>query len=197
MTSTLPQGPYGFVPLRNHAGGVAPRSEAYYNIASNYGTNIYNGDVVATTGTGRNIEVGTSGDAVRGIFKGCQYVDAQGNTQFQKYWAEGTAVNTNVPILAVVYDDPNTIFKAQTGDGNLANTDMQGFIGFAGQSGGSTSTGISGEYVDVGTVSGSKTTFYLLNLTQVPGNDYSGYTEVEVMIAYHELAPGAFVATGS
>lgn len=198
MTSTLPQGRYGFVPVRSHAGGTAPRADAAYNIASNYGTNIYLGDVVATTGTGRNIQVGTVGTTkVRGVFKGVSFTDSFGNARFEKIWLANLPVNTNFPIVALVYDDPSIIFKAQTGNGNLVNTSLNAFFTYGGQANGSTLTGVSGEFIDVSTHANTGKTFFALNLTQVPGNDYSGFTELEVMIALHELAYGNFTATGS
>lgn len=198
MTSTLPQGPYGFIPLRNHSSGVAPRAEAAYNVASNYGTNIYSGDIVATSGTGRNVVNGTVGTAkVRGVFKGVSFTDSFGNARFEKIWLAGLPVNANFPIIALVYDDPNTIFKAQTGNGNLANTSLNAFLTFGNQAAGSTLTGVSAEYVDVATHANTIKTLFSLNLTQIPGNDYSGFTELEVMIAAHELAPGNFTATGA
>jgi hypothetical protein len=199
MTSTLPQGPYGLVPTRSHAGGVAPRADASYNIASNYATNIYLGDAVSTTGTGRNIQVATA-TKLRGVFKGVSFTDSFGNSRFEKIWLAGLPINTNFPVVALVYDDPSIIFKAQTGNGNLANTSLNAFFALGNQAAGSTLTGVSAEYVNVATHTGTAAAtvpIFALNLTQVPGNDYSGFTELEVMIAQHELAYGNFGATGS
>lgn len=201
MTSTLPQGPYGFVPIRSHAGGFAPRAEAAYNIANNYATSIFTGDLVNTTGTGRNIQVAlAAATRVRGVFKGCAYTDNFGNTVFSKVWVASTPVNTNFPITALVYDDPSIIYKAQIGNGtNLANTSLNAFFKVGGQANGSTLTGISGEYVDVTTHTATVTAtqVFALNLTQIPGNDYGGYTELEVLLSLPELAYGTQLASGS
>lgn len=199
MTSTLPQGPYGFIPLRSHAGGFAPRADAAYNVASNYGTNIYAGDTVSTTGTGRNVQVATA-TKLRGVFKGVSFTDSFGNARFEKIWLAGLPVNTNFPIIALVYDDPSIIFKAQSGNGSLANTNLNAFFAVGNQANGSTLTGVSAEYVNFATHTGSANAnvpLFALNLTQIPGNDYGGFTELEVMIAQHELAYGNFGATGS
>jgi hypothetical protein len=199
MTSTLPQGPYGFVPVRSHAGGFAPRADASYNVASNYGTNIYLGDMVSTTGTGRNIQAAAA-TKLRGVFKGISFTDSFGNARFEKIWLANLPVNTNFPIIALVYDDPSIIFKAQVGGGNLLAANLNAFYAFGGQANGSTLTGASGEFVNFATHTGTANAnvpLFALNLTQIPGNDYSGFTELEVMIAQHELAYGNFGATGT
>jgi hypothetical protein len=199
MTSTLPQGPYGFIPVRSHAGGVAPRAEAAYNVATAAGS-IFSGDLVKTSGTGRNVVQAAAADTkVRGVFRGVQYTDNFGNTVFSKVWITGTATNTNFPIVAMVYDDPSIIYKAQVGNGSIAAANLNAFYKLGGAGGGSTLTGVSGMFIDAATHTASVagTQAFALNLSQIPGNDYGGFTELEVLLSLPELAYGNQIATGS
>lgn len=199
MTSTLPQGPYGFIPTRSHAGGFAPRADAAYNVASGAGS-IFLGDLVKTSGTGRNIVQAAATDTkVRGVAKGVSYTDNFGNTIFSKVWISGTPVNANFPIVALVYDDATIVFKAQVGNGNITNANLNAFYKLGGAANGSTLTGVSGMFVDAATHTAAvaATQVFALNLTQVPGNDYGGFTELEVLLSLPELAIGNQIATGA
>jgi hypothetical protein len=58
-----------------------------------------------------------------GIFQGCSYVNAQGQTIFAQYYPTGYAAPTGTVITAYVQDDPDVLFKAvlvagQTEGGN-------------------------------------------------------------------------------
>ncbi len=198
MTSTLPQGPYGFKPIRHQNGGlVRPNTNGGYTIASNYGTSIFAGDLVSTTGTGRNVSVTAVAGTARGVYMGCQFVDSFGNVRFEKVFVTGIPIATGTVINAFVYDDPLIVFKAQTGNGSIANTNIGAYYNHGGQANGSLLTGMSAEYVDAATHANTSKTLFAVNLTQIPGNDFGGFSELEVLIGKHELNPGTYVATGS
>jgi hypothetical protein len=116
--------PYGLKPINLIGGQVFAGATRQFNIASAYGTSIFNGDVVKLV-AGGTIEKDT-GEATAtpvGVFLGCSYVNAQGQTIFQQYFPASTAAPTGTVITAFVADDPDQLFKVvlvagQTEDGN-------------------------------------------------------------------------------
>ena len=206
MTSALAQGPFGFKPYRHLTGGlIRPNTAGFYSIASNYNTNLFAGDLVATTGTAQSVAgltaknialaaVGTA--AARGVFMGCEFVDSVGNVRFEKAYTQ-IAPLTNTLIKAFVYDDPQIVFRAQSTTGLLA-TSVGAFFKQSTATPGSALTGMSGQALDSSTHNGTFTNLnlYLVGLTEIPGNDFGGFSEVEVVIARHELN-GQFTATGA
>lgn len=116
--------PYGLKPINLIGGQVFAGATRQFNIASAYGTSIFNGDVVKLV-AGGTIEKDT-GEATAtpvGVFLGCSYVNAQGQTIFQQYFPASTAAPTGTVITAFVADDPDQLFKVvlvagTTEDGN-------------------------------------------------------------------------------
>lgn len=106
--------PAGLLPVRHRAGGTPQRSGGY-TIASGLAENIYSGDPVDLTGTGRNIALATAGDdnPIVGVFAGVSYVNADGDQIFSPRWPTGTVATE---IEAYVYDDPMQEFVAQVDD---------------------------------------------------------------------------------
>ena len=126
MASTA--SPYGFKPV-NEIGGLpyAGSTRSFALNPAGYGTNIFNGSLVyvATTGylqlvtadgsdgTTNAFPAGTTLTGAVGVFVGCSYVNAQGQTVFSQYYP-ASALNA----VAFVVDDPNTVFQVQA-DGSL------------------------------------------------------------------------------
>jgi len=116
--------PYGLKPINLIGGQVFAGATRQFQIASAYGTSIFNGDVVKLV-AGGTIEKDT-GEATAtpvGVFLGCSYVNAQGQTIFQQYFPASTAAPTGTVITAFVADDPDQLFKVvlvagTTEDGN-------------------------------------------------------------------------------
>ena len=116
--------PYGLKPINLIGGQVFAGATRQFNIASAYGTSIFNGDVVKLV-AGGTIEKDT-GEATAtpvGVFLGCSYVNAQGQTIFQQYYPASTTAPTGTVITAFVADDPDQLFKVvlvagNTEDGN-------------------------------------------------------------------------------
>lgn len=106
--------PYGFVPL-NHPTGEA--RAVPYTIASGYATDIYKYQPVKLVTAG-SIQAAAAGDALLGVFAGCEYVDANGVPHVSNTWPAST---TATKIVAYVWDDPLTRFSAQA-DGSVATT---------------------------------------------------------------------------
>ena len=102
-------GPVGLVPSRVLGGGCITSNP--YSIASAYDTAIHVGDPVEMTGTSNNIGRAAAGTVnAIGVFAGCKFIDAEGRPQFKPYWP---ANQVATEIEALVWDDPNIIFRAQ------------------------------------------------------------------------------------
>jgi len=105
--------PYGLVPVNLIGGQPYAGSTRQMKIASNYGTNIFNGDVVVRAADGTiQKESGTAtvtATGVIGVFVGCTYTDP--NTEqkvFKQYYPANTVASD---IQAYVVDDPDACFK--------------------------------------------------------------------------------------
>lgn len=173
--------PHGLRAVKHMTGGVVRTNE--YTIASAYNTNIFYGDQVEMTGTGKNVALAaaTNVDNI-GMFAGCRYVNAAGEQKFSKYWPADTVATE---IVALVYDDPNIVFEAQCD--TLAAADIGTLVDWNAGTG-STSTGMSGGYMDVG--AGTATTdqtYRLIELKPSPDNAYGAYAKAYVVFAEHVL----------
>jgi hypothetical protein len=182
--------PSGLTPARPGPGSAAGRvnNRSDYSLAGGLASNIFRGSLVKPTGTGNNIDVVAAGaNPSIGVFKGVNYVDAGGNTQFRPYWGSGqTVLAGSVPEVSV-YDDPDQLFDAQVSGtaglvasniGNTANI----LIGV-----GSQLTGTSADQVDQSTFSASATNQQLqvLQLRQSTNNNFGQFARAIVSIFLH------------
>lgn len=173
--------PRGLVPTGHLSGGIPNRMNEY-SIASAYGSNIFTGQLVERTGTGSNIQASavTNADNL-GVFAGVRYVDSSGKPQWKRYWPAST---TGTNIVALVYDDPDTIFTIQNSgtytaamEGNVADT-----TGLSGD----TATGISSQELDTSSVSASGSAqLKILRLTPRIDNEVGANADVDVIINEH------------
>lgn len=104
--------PYGLKPINLIGGQVFAGATRQFQIASGYATSIFNGDAVllVTSGTIEK-DTGTTTATPVGVFMGCSYVNAQGQTIYQQYFPASTTAPTGTVITAYVADDPDTLFK--------------------------------------------------------------------------------------
>ena len=104
--------PYGLKPINLIGGQVFAGATRQFQIASGYATSIFNGDAVllVTSGTIEK-DTGTTTATPVGVFLGCSYVNAQGQTIYQQYFPASTTAPTGTVITAFVADDPDTLFK--------------------------------------------------------------------------------------
>ena len=113
-------------------------SNLFYGQVVKIHTNGYIQLVTETGGTGDAFPAGTIG-----VFVGCSYVNAQGQTVFSQYYPSGS-----LNAVAYVIDDDRAVFQAQA-DGSVTQTQLgQNMLFAAAQSGtagtgGSTTTGNS------------------------------------------------------
>jgi hypothetical protein len=101
--------PFGLRPSRT---SISSQQQNRYRIASNYGTAIFQGDLVAMV-TGGGIERVAAGGSglILGVFNGCNYTDpTTGKPTWSNYYPGSVAA---ADIIADVIDDPNATFEVQ------------------------------------------------------------------------------------
>jgi len=173
--------PRGLVPT-GHLSGGTPNRLNEYSIASAYGTNIFTGQLVERTGTGSNIAVSgvTNADNL-GVFAGVRYVDANGHPVWARYW---TASTVGTDIVALVYDDPDTIFTIQN-DGTYTAA-MEGNVADTAGTGGNTATGLTTQELGTASVATSGSgQLKILGLTKRVDNEVGLNADVNVIINEH------------
>ena len=107
------EAPYGLVPINLIGGQPYAGSTRQMKIASNYGTDIFNGDVVKRAADGTiQKETGTTtvtATGVIGVFVGVTYTDPSTSQKtFKQYYPASTVASD---IQAYVVDDPDALFK--------------------------------------------------------------------------------------
>lgn len=169
----------GFVP-RRHAGGGVIRASGNYKIDNAYGTSIFTGDAVVLASGYITIALENSANPV-GVFAGCQYRTADGETKFSPYWPASTATLNDEDVQAWVYDDPMIVYEVQTETATAyVNATHQG-TSYDLQSGtGSTITGLSAMELDLGDTGTGQ--WKVLGLVDRPGNAVGTHAKVEVIL---------------
>jgi hypothetical protein len=127
--------PYGLKPINLYGGTPFAGATRQYQIASAYNTSIFYGDVVEMINDGTIIKSAITAaratvttSQVIGVFLGCSYVNAQGQTIFAQYFPANTAAPTGTTITAFVCNDPNTLFKVVIAAGTTPNNTSSGLL---------------------------------------------------------------------
>jgi hypothetical protein len=183
--------PYGLQPINSVDGKPYAGATRQLPIASNYNTAIYNGDVVAVVAGGTIALSGCTDDSTTtaanftyGVFMGCQYTNAQGQTIQAQYYPGSSVTNA----IAYVVDDPMAAFKvAVINAGNTVSPVNRSVVGtnmaIDAGAGGSTITGDS----SVGALqssngAGSAATLPLRCVSVVPDTATGTNAFVEVVV---------------
>ena len=177
---------FGLKPVRMMGGSPYSGGQSRYRIAANYGTSIFQGDLVMQV-TGGSVEIHADGGTVPivGVFNGCMYTDPTTSEQiFSNYYPASTNA---ADIIAFIHDDPNTVFEVQADD-TFPVADLFGNFDIVYTNSGSTYTGISGAELDV-TTGATATSLPLkaIDVSQDPDNSdvASANTNVLVVIQNH------------
>ncbi len=177
---------FGMKPVRMIGGAPYSGGQSRYRIAANYGTSIFQGDMV-TQVTGGGVEVHADGGTVPivGVFNGCQYTDPTTKEQvFSNFYPASTNASD---IIAFVIDDPMVVFEIQA-DSAYPIADLFGNHDIVYTTSGSTLTGISGAELKVAD-GGTGTTLSLkaIDISQDPSNSdvAAAHTNVLVVIQNH------------
>jgi len=171
---------YGLKPVRQLNGSPFINAQNRYRIAANYGTAIYQGDLVIPVSSG-NIERATANtsNAVVGVFNGCFYTDPTTQKPTFSNFYPGT-VNAS-DIIAMVVDGPDTVYEIKS-NASFAVADLFRNYSITNTTG-STKTGISFAQLDVAT-SGTTGTFAVqsIDITQDPFNSDLTVSNVGVLV---------------
>ena len=170
---------FGFVPIR-HMSGNAPRTNKY-TIASGLAENIFKGDMVIVVAAGTITPHTATETNNIGVFDGCSYTASDGSYVYSEYWPSGTVATD---IIAYVYDDPYTVFKAQSA-GSPAQTNIMNCCDVVAGAG-STLTGQSGFELS-GTMAAGIASCKIIALYDAPDNAFGANAIMEVVINEHLL----------
>jgi hypothetical protein len=168
---------FGLKPVKQMGGAPYSGGQSRYRIAANYGTAIYQGDLVMQV-TG-------------GVFNGCQYTDpTTGEQVYRNYYPASTNASD---IIAFIIDDPNTVFEIQA-DEAFPVADLLGNFDTIKTNSGSTDTGISGDELDVSTGATTATLpLKAIDISEDPNNSdvSASNTNVYVVIQNHIMGQKA------
>ena len=177
---------FGMKPVRMIGGAPYNGGQSRYRIAADYGTSIFQGDMVAAV-TGGGVEVHADGGTVPivGVFNGCMYTDPTSGEQiFSNYYPASTDA---ADIIAFVIDDPMVVFEIQAAIA-FPIADLFGNFDIVYTTAGSTKTGISGAELQV-TDGGTATTLSVkaIDISEDPANSdvAAAHTNVLVTIQNH------------
>ena len=171
---------FGLRPYRKLDGTPLVGAQNRYTIASNYGTAIFQGDLVVPV-TGGNIERHTAGNstAVIGVFNGVFYTDPTTQKPTWKNYYPGSVVASD--ITAFVVDDPDAVFLMDA-DATFARADLFQNYSVTNATG-NTKTGISEVQLDV-SVSGTASTFVVqaIDISQDPDNSDVASANANILV---------------
>ena len=206
MASTA--SPYGFRAV-NELGGLpyAGSTRQFLIDPAGYNTNIFNGSIVALNTNGYLNIVTTNGDnstpfpaGTIGVFVGCSFVNAQGQTIYSQYYPANTASVNGSAITAYVIDDDRAVFQVQS-----AGTVTQAALGanvylnaVQSTSTGSTTTGNSNTAVVAGSSAATTSgyAFRVVGFANVPGFSTVGDAYTDILVKFNPGAHSYSNATG-
>jgi hypothetical protein len=204
MASTA--SPYGLRAV-NELGGLpyAGSTRTFLIDPAGYNTNIFNGSIVAINTSGYINIVTTNGDnstpfpaGTIGVFVGCSFVNAQGQTMYSQYYPANTASVQGSAITAYVIDDDRAVFQVQAA-GTLAQTalGMNVFLNAVqSTSTGSTTTGNSNTAVSISAAATSGYAFRVVGFADVPGFSTVGDAFTDILVKFNPGAHSYSNATG-
>ena len=171
---------FGLRPYRKLDGTPLVGAQNRYTIASNYGTAIFQGDLVQPTAAG-NIERHTANtsDAVVGVFNGVFYTDPTTQKPTYKNYYPGSVVASD--ITAFVVDDPDAVFLMDA-DEAFTRADLYANYSVTNTTG-VTQTGISKVQLDV-SATGTAGTFVVqaIDISQDPENSDTGTSNANILV---------------
>ena len=181
-----------------------------YRIASDNSNPIFQGMAVIPLAAGviDDLQAAAGGNvSIVGIFNGCEYVSSTtGETIRANQWP-GSGADSNFPVKAFLYDDPNQLFTIATSNVvAAANTEAEiraavfANIALATGNSGSTTSGMSSATADLDTIATTNTlALRIMGVQDDPDN--SDFTAAGipliVRINNHFNAPTGSIAAGT
>ena len=187
--------PFGFRAVGGMGSSYETQGTSKYQINDNYGSSIYQGDVVMTGDGGTDAGSSTSvagyiapaavGDNNNvGIFNGCFFNDP--TTQkptWKNYYPASTNITTG-KIDAFVYDNPQQLFEAQT-SGTFTQSDAGNLGDIGTYVAGSTINGRSKEELTDTSISNTAT-FRIIRLSEDPSNSDTSSANSNWIVRFNE-----------
>ena len=206
MASTA--SPYGFRAV-NELGGLpyAGSTRQFLIDPAGYNTNIFNGSIVALNTSGYLNIVTTNGDnstpfpaGTIGVFVGCSFVNAQGQTIYSQYYPAYTASVNGSAITAYVIDDDRAVFQVQSA-GTVTHAALGANVylnAVQSTSTGSTTTGNSNTAVVAGSSAATTSgyAFRVVGFANVPGFSTVGDAYTDILVKFNPGAHSYSNATG-
>ena len=201
---------YGLRPVSRQGASPSSNGTTEYRIASDNSNPIFHGMAVIPLAAGviDDLQAAAGGTvSIVGVFSGCEYVSSTtGETVWSNYWP-GSGADSDHPVKAFVYDDPNQLFQIATSNVvAAANTEAEvraavfANIALATGNSGSTTTGLSSATADLNTIATTNTlALRVMGVQDDPAN--SDFTAAGipliVRINNHFNAPTGSIAAGT
>ena len=201
---------YGLRPISRQGSSANSTGMTEYRIAYDNSNPIFHGMAVIPLAGGviDDLQAAAGGNvSIVGVFGGCEYVSSTtGATIWSNYWP-GSGADSNHPVKAFLYDDPNQLFQIATSNVvAAANTEAEiraavfANVAFATGNSGSTSTGQSSATADLNTIATTNTlALRIMGIQDDPAN--SDFTAAGipliVRINNHFNAPTGSIAAGT
>lgn len=178
--------PFGLQADRNLLGNELRAKE--YFIASGLAANIGLNSAVKSTGTNKRITPLTAaGDAIRGVFTGVRYTDTNGLPVFSKNWVAGTVTLNSADAVALIYDDPNILYRcAVSGAFGEANVGKNANLTADGSLNGMSTAAVDSTTFTTATATSVKVYDYVRNDI----NEVGPFAQVYVLLNVSELKSG-------
>jgi hypothetical protein len=206
MASTA--SPYGLRAV-NELGGLpyAGSTRQFLIDPAGYNTNIFNGSIVAINTSGYINIVTTNGDnstpfpaGTIGVFVGCSFVNAQGQTIYSQYYPANTASVNGSAITAYVIDDDRAVFQVQSA-GQVTQAALGANVylnAVQSTSTGSTTTGNSNTAVVAGSSAATTSgyAFRVVGFADTPGFSAVGDAYTDILVKFNPGAHSYSNATG-
>ena len=203
-------GAFGLKPIGKLGQATNSTGLTEYRIASDNSNPIFQGMAVIPLAAGviDDLQAAAGGTvSIVGVFNGCEYVSSTtGEKVFSNFWP-GSGADSNFPVKAFLYDDPNQLFmiatsNVQTGNDTEAELRTAVFsnIQLANGNSGSTTTGVSSASADLNTVATTNThALRIMGIMEDPDNsDFSAAgIPLIVRINNHFNAPTGSIAQGT
>lgn len=176
--------PFGMRPLGNLSATGAQKQYGYL-IKEDYGTNIFQGDLVRLVG-GYIQRLGGATQAAVGVFNGCYYNDpVTGKPTFSNKFIANAAFTAD--IQADIIDDPSQLFLIQADSTAIAQTDIGKNV-YVAYNSGSTTTGQSAMTTSGAPANTADLTLKIIGLYADPGNALGAYAQLVVKINNHSFS---------
>ena len=203
-------GAFGLKPIGKLGQATNSTGLTEYRIASDNSNPIFQGMAVIPLAAGviDDLQAAAGGTvSIVGVFNGCEYVSSTtGEKVFSNFWP-GSGADSNFPVKAFLYDDPDQLFmiatsNVQTGNDTEAELRTAVFsnIQLANGNSGSTTTGVSSASADLNTVATTNThALRIMGIMEDPDNsDFSAAgIPLIVRINNHFNAPTGSIAQGT